>query len=283
MRKIKKLGFINLFFILILFTNPSLGAQKIISAKGEYCHSDIKKAKEEALKRAKLNAVERHIGVLVSSKSLIVNGKLFRDIIHAKVLGAVRLVDKPIYEDIKVMEKEDVICVKAKAKFEILEKSIKPANFGLILLLNKKEFKPKEELNIKISSETPCYPYLFSVDASGKVYRLLPNSVEDTRLLKGKLIFPTNIMKSQGYELIITPVKGRKFPQVEEIVFLCTKNKVKGFERYFPSIFVQNEEEIYKILKMTYPISVEKFNEILLQIGAENYDMVDDVYYIYSH
>jgi len=280
LRKIRNVGFINLFFIFLLFLNPSLSASRIISAEGEACHSDIRKAKEKALKRAELDAVERHIGVLISSKSLIVNGRLFRDIIQARVLGTVRLVGEPIYGDTKVMEREGVVCIKVKAKFEISEESIKPANFGLVLLLNKKEFKPGEELNIEISSEKSCYPYLFSVDATGRVYRLLPNPIEDTRLLNGKLIFPTDAMKSRGYRLVVIPVKGREFPQIEEIVFLCTKDKVKGFERYFPSAFAQDEEELYKILKMNYPVTVEKFNEILLQIGAENYDMVDGVYKI---
>lgn len=269
---------INLFFILLLLLNPSLSISKIVSAEGEACHSDIKKAKEEAFKKAKLNAVERHIGVLIRSKDLVIKGRLVRDIIHTRVLGTVRLVGEPIYEDPKVVEKADTVCTKVKAKFEIPEKSIKPASLGLVLLLNKKNFKAGEELTIEISSETPCYPYLFSVDAAEKVYRLFPNPMEETRLLKGKLIFPTGEMKSRGYKLVVIPAKDIKFPQTEEVVFLCTRKKVSHFERAFPCAFAEDEEELYRILRMSYPVTVERFNEILLQIGAENYDMVDDVY-----
>ena len=99
-------------------------------------------------------------------------------------------------------------------------------------------------------------------------------------MLKDKLKFPTKLMKSRGYKLIIIPAENMEFPQTEEIVFLCTKKKVIALEKHIPCAFAQDEEELYKVLKMSYPISVERFNEILLQIGVDNYDIVDDVYKI---
>jgi len=264
---------------LLLLFHLSICFAKIVSAEGEGCHSDIKKAKEEALKNAKLNAAERYIGVLINSKTLIVNTKLVRDIIHTRVFGTVKLVGAPIYGKPELVGK-DQVCIRVKAEFEIPEESVKPANFGLVLLLNKKEFKTGEELELELSSEKPCYPYLFSVDVMGRVYRLLPNPLEESRLLKGKLIFPTNVMKLQGYKLIVIPLENLELPQREEIVFLCTKEKIKAFEEFFPSAFAEDERELYKLLRRNYPDTVERFNEILSQIGAENYDIVDDFYII---
>ncbi len=92
----------------------------VVQSEGEGCSSDIKEAKREALKNAKLNAIERHIGVLISSKTLVVNSKLMRDIIHTRVMGTVRLVGKPFYEGPKI-EGKDQICVTVKAEFDIPE------------------------------------------------------------------------------------------------------------------------------------------------------------------
>ena len=275
-----KVIFTFFIFIFLSLLSPSLTIAKIVFAQGEACHSDIRKAKEMALKKAKQNAVEKYIGVLIDTKTLVIKGKLVRDIMQMRALGMIRLVEDPIYENFTLVKKADVVCTKVKAKFEIFEKNIKPADFGLVLLFNKKEFKSGEELEIELSSETPCYPYLFNVDTSGKVFRLFPNPLQETFLLKGKLKFPTKLMKSRGYKLIIIPAEDMEFPQTEEIVFLCTKKKVIALEKYFPCAFAQDEEELYKVLKMSYPISVEKFNEILLQIGVDNYDIVDDVYKI---
>ncbi len=162
-----------------------------------------------------------------------------------------------------------------------LNKSIKPADLGLVLMLSKKELRKGEEIELEISSEKPCFPYLFSVDAQGKVYRLLPNPVEASSKLIDKLLFPTQRMRSQGYRLVVVPLKGLPVPQREEILFVCSKERVKAFEEFFPSAFAEDEEGLRKLLRNPYPKTVEKFNEILTQVGAENYDMVDDFYVIY--
>ncbi len=267
--------------ILTLLLLAGISLSTVVRSEGEGCSSDIKEARREALRNAKLNAVERHIGVLISSKTLIVNSRLMRDIIQTRVMGTVKLVGKPSYGKPRIEGRDqDQVCVEVRAEFEIPAGSVKPADFGLVLMLSKKELKRGEELEIELSSEEPCFPYLFNVDAKGKVYRLLPNPVEGTLRLKGRLKFPTERMRSQGYRLMVISMERSK-PQREEILFVCSKKKMKAFEDFFPSAFAEDEEELRKLLRTPYPKTVERFNEILTQIGAENYDMVDDFYVIY--
>ncbi len=78
-----------------------------------------------------------------------------------------------------------------RASFEVSDKTIVPADFGLVLVLNKKEFKAGDELSLEISSEKACYPYIFSVDANSRVFRLFPNPVQETFLVKKKIRLPT--------------------------------------------------------------------------------------------
>jgi len=264
----------------LLLTSFVFSFALVVESEGEGCSSDIKKAKKEALKSAKLSAVEKHVGTLISSKTLIVNSRLLRDIIQTRVLGTVKLAGEPVYEKPR-MSGKDQLCVKVRARFEIPKTELKPADFGLVLVLSKKELRAGQRLELELSSERPCYPYLFSVDAKGRVYRLLPNPVQGSERLKGKLHFPTQKMKTMGYELVVFPAKGVAKPQREEVLFICSKKPIKAFEEFFPSAFAEDERELRKLLRSPYPKSVERFNEILTQLGAENYDTVDDFYVIY--
>ena len=73
---LRKYGLLDILIGLLLSMGFSFSA--VVESQGEGCSSDIKKAKKEALKNAKLNAVERHLGVLINSKTLIVNSKITR-------------------------------------------------------------------------------------------------------------------------------------------------------------------------------------------------------------
>jgi len=88
-------------------------------------------------------------------------------------------------------------------------------------------------------------------------------------------------MISRGYRVEVHPIPKLPTPQREKLLFLCSKKKVKAFEDFFPSAFAEDPHELRKLLKTPYPRTVERFNEILSQLGPENYDMVDDFYIIY--
>ena len=263
----------------LLLALAGVSLSTVVWSEGEGCSSDIKKAKREALERAKLNAIETHVGTLISTKSLIVNSRLVRDIIQTRALGSVKLIGKPDFSE-PLISGRDQVCVSVKASFEVPNESIKPADFGLVLILDRRELRRGEELRFWVSSQKPCYPYIFSLDTKGRVYRLFPNPVQDTFLLKRKTAFPTDRMISENYRIVVFPTKGIPLPQREEILFVCTKERIKPFEEFFPSAFAEDLQELRKLLTRNYHQSLERFNEILTQVGAENYDMVGDHYLI---
>ena len=281
-QKTLKFSLLNkiLKFVTIFLIGFSFIFAITVETEGKGCSSDIIKAKEFALKRAKLNAIEKYVGILISSKTLIVNTKIMRDIIKMQALGILKIVGTPSYSK-PIIKDDDILCISVKAKFKIVEKVIKPANFGLVLILNKKEYKKSEEISIEISSEKECIPYLFNIDAQGRVYRLLPNAIESDIKLRGRLSFPTPKMKIKGYKLIAMPLPNLPSPQREEILFVCTKSKIKAFEDFFPSVFLENLDSNNFFLNSSYTQSIEKFNEILLQMNADEYDFIDDFYFIY--
>ncbi len=251
---------------------------KKVEVVGEGCDPNINIAKEKALKNAKKNAVESYVGTLIDSRELVVKGKLMREIIQTMALGKVKLVGTPAILKSYTDPKKGFCCVTLKAKFEIdKEQIINLPNFEIGILLNKKEFKPGDEMEIYLYAKNKCYPYLFSVDSEGKVYRLLPNFIEKEPVLSGKMVFPTEKMKLKGIELRVFPSKKNPDPrQVEELIFICTRKKEDVLLSLFPEAFVQSAKD----LKKFYTLNQEKLAEILEQIGMDNYEMKDDVYFV---
>ncbi len=256
---------------------------KVIEAEGYACDSNIEVAKKKALRQARQRAVEEYVGVLVDSRVLVVNGKLMRETIQTMALGKVRLIGNPEFFEEKIHLQENVICIRAKAKFEVKKEDFYRRNFGLKLVLNKKEFKPGEELRLSLYAREKCYPYLFSVDAEGRVYRLLPNHIKKDPVLQGKLVFPTPRMKSAGITLAVFPnPKLKKKVQIEEMLFICTRKREESLKELFPEAFATSEEEFKKLVFQPFGLKVEALSQVLEQIGLSNYEMIDDFYRIYE-
>ncbi len=62
------MGLFAIFLILFLLFSVNPSFSRIVSSSGEGCSSDIKKAKEEALKKAKINAINKEVGILISQR-----------------------------------------------------------------------------------------------------------------------------------------------------------------------------------------------------------------------
>jgi hypothetical protein len=148
------------------------------------------------------------------------------------------------------------------------------------MLLNSRYIQEGQALKVFISSERPCYPYVFSLGADGRVYRLLPNPIIGTFLLKGTTQLPTPKMAAQGYEIRVYPVKDLQMPQQEEILFICTRRPVNALVEYFPCLFAEDKDQLKRLLQVPYGQGVEIFNDILNQLSPDLYDMIDETYQI---
>ena len=257
---------------------------KIIEETGEACHPNIRIAKEEALKDAKKKAIEYYVGTLLETRELIVNGKLMRKTIQTVALGQTKLAGKPVYE-ITTDSQKNITCAKVHAKFKLDKNSFSQANFGLKLILTKKDSSPGEELKVTLYSEKTCYPYLFSVDVLGNVYRLLPNKIEPHPRIKGKMTFPTPKMKKAGMTLAVYPLPNKKKVQEEEILFICLKEPDNALKALFPEAFAENIIDLSRQLRTiqvheNLAPKVEALATVLNQIGLQNYEMVDQFYLI---
>ena len=249
---------------------------------GYACDPNVEVAKKKALKKAEEEAVKKYVGVLIESRTLVIKGKLARKIIQSVALGKIKVIDEQILAH-EFLEKKGLICIKVKAKLEINKSQFYRSNFGLRMVLNKDEFKSGELLKVYLYSKKRCYPYLFSVDAKGNVFRILPNSVEKSPTLEGKMVFPTKKMESSGITLAVYADPQNSSPrQIEELVLVCTRKKEDVLLKLFPEAFVPNPEEIKKNIPIfsIFPHTAEKLAEILNQIGLENYEMIDDFYIV---
>ncbi len=271
-------------FCLLILVFPlfcSISYAKIVEETGYACASNLEIAKKKALKNAEEKAISSCIGLLIDSRILTVNNKLVRKTIQTLALGKVKVIKGP--EVISSQIHHNTICVKIKATLKVDKKEFYRSNFGLKLVLNKKNLKSGEFLKIFMYSQKKCYPYLFSVDSMGHVFRLLPNSIEKTPVLKGKMVFPTKRMETAGIVLAVFPNPEDPSPhQVEEIVFICTKEREDVLLSFFPEAFVGNPQKLKESISTAslFSYNSEKLAEILEQIGLNNYEMIADFYTI---
>ncbi len=271
---------ICLMLLQLVYISFSYG--KVVKGQGYACDPNIEIAKEKALKRARKSAVEEYVGILVDSRDLVINGKLMRETIQTMALGKAHLVGSPEYE-VKSYPNKGIVCVNVTANFDVKKEDFYKSNFHLKLVLNKNEFHPGEELKVWLYSKKRCYPYLFSVDARGRVFRLLPNHIEKSPVLEGKLEFPTAKMRYIGITIAIFPdPELKQKSQIEELFFVCTKKREKSLEDLFPEAFVQNSKHLKRLLNRPFLLKVSQLAQVLEQIGLSNYEMVDTFYRIES-
>ena len=269
-----------IFVILIWLLFSGICQAEVVEEVGEACDPDIKIAQEEALKQAKKTAIENYIGTLIDSRALVINSRLMQETIQTMAQGKARLLGKPSIISATPFPEKGFVCVKLKAKFEIDKRDLSRVNFGLNMLLNKKGFVAGDELKITLYAKERCYPYLFSVDAKGNVYRLLPNSIEDNPLIKGRFDFPTVKMKKKGIKLIVLPNPELKDKvQTEELIFVCTREQEDSLSQLFQEAFVANREDFKKSIK-SFHHKAKELAQVLNKIGLANYEMMDVFYQV---
>jgi len=269
--------FINSFYaILILlagvYCNTSLLYAASMVTEGSHCGKNIDDAYKEAVDSAKAEAVEQ-LGISVDSKTVTYNSKLIRHIVSLSATAQVSDVET-LKKDCEV--KGNMICCNVKLRLTVKDISPKTLDFGLTVVLNKSEYKNRDDLRITLGSSQSCYPYLFTVDQDNNVYRIFPNKFDRQIPLKGTMSYPTDVMINQGYAMQVYSEK----PSMEELIFICTKEINDMLKTPIPEATADNPSEFNQKTTSNYRFKVEKLSEILINIGLSNYGIDSAIYQI---
>jgi len=270
-----------------------------VESEGIYQGSELEGRKnicEKALHEAERLAIEQVSGIYIESHTIVANSKILRDIIGALSRGKIKD-RKGLSED---FDGKTLVC-KVKGKFLVEPRRVNLPDFKLSVKLPKSRFTAGEELKIFLESGSACYPYLFSVDAQGNVYRIFPllkndaSSVRgpqarekleralsglegDYRPLDGFLEIPTQLMKREGFLYRAFGLEEVDYPQTEEFVLVCTKERDEYLERAVPSYIVEGKG-LKEVKKPGYVLIYTELAERIYELRDEC-SVADAVYTI---
>lgn len=164
--------------LLFFIVSPLFGAEKPIwvTVDGESYQSDVdtqKEVRDRAKRDAETKAVEKAVGVFISSHTLVSNSQLAEDLVYAAVRGKIEKVNivKEGWDD----KDRNLYRVKLKALI-IPVYPEKGEGLSVKLSLSKTDLKEGDEVNLFYQVSADSYVYIFSIAADGSVTLLLPNS-----------------------------------------------------------------------------------------------------------
>jgi len=220
----------------IFYSFPSLA--KIVYGNGKYRHGEEVSTKdgcEYALQRAKLDALQKGVGITISSEELqkcsqidgesnCERNQFFLSTFNGD-LTEIEVLGKPI-KKIEPLSDGDIsyICeIKIKANVEPI-KQIADPNFNFNVKLNEYNFKTGDNLTMEIGFTKPMYLTIFQYlpyEREGdQVHKLFPNEREENNYIKSKKI---TLPYNAKYEVYFPEQVNKK--NVDEYLFFITSDE----------------------------------------------------------
>lgn len=189
----------TIYFILILLimtSLPTLAADKmiVIVATGEAAGSDLE-APREVLERAKASAqraaLEQAVGTFVRSHTIVSNGELAEDLIHARVRGKIETLEVLSQEQDK--DNRHQYRVKIRATIAPVYGSTSEG-IAIRAALSRTELREGDDVRLQYKVSSDSYIYLFVISADNSVTQLLPNAEMPANQAKANQMyyFPPN-------------------------------------------------------------------------------------------
>jgi hypothetical protein len=165
-------------FIFVFFSISLMAAEIPVTIEviGEAIGSDLE-APRELYERAKADAqriaVEQVIGTFVRSHTVVSNGQLAEDMIHARVRGRVEKLEVINQE----RDKTDANHYRVKIRATILPVlADKSEGITIYAALSRSELKEGDEVKLQYRVSSDSYVYIFVISADNSVTQLLPNA-----------------------------------------------------------------------------------------------------------
>lgn len=208
---------------------PSIHAAscKWIETTGDAVVENItpEEARQEALSKARLKAVEGVAGIDIQSGSMVKDFTLVADFIRSKASGAV-VEEKVLGWDSKtIQEKSDQPPLTVyKVNLKTCVAAVPPGDpyFKVKASLNRPVFMTGEEAAITASCSKDCFLTILNLTADGKMNVLLPNQYEKSSRIK---VGETYHFPSQGLGLEMGTLPGHR-RDTEAFYIIATKEKM---------------------------------------------------------
>jgi Holliday junction resolvase RusA-like endonuclease len=185
--------------------------------------NDLNKARTQAIKTAKQNAVMTALTSGITTETLLVNLRLSGSILSAIPYGKVvkkNILKEGLIKPDKDSSKKKKYHVRIKAGV-VEQTDTDDFSFHIDASINQPVYKNGDELKIYIQSTRKCYFAVFNIIEGNKIIPLLPNDyVKKNHLtLNEKFIFPGETEEKKGFKIKVY-LPDRKTVATESIYII---------------------------------------------------------------
>ena len=226
-------GLLGIFFILLLLCQAAATESKLVTSTGEATLANItpEEAQKLALKRARLNAIEKVCVIKLQAETFVRNLEVEADFIHSVSYG--HIVSEEILRwDVDVDQGSLIhppaITYKVSIKTEVLKEKGEPDPFYQVnVRLNKKVFHSGDEMIIYVNTSKPSYLTVLNFAADGSVILLFPNQINRNNHIDAKKEFqiPSPADRDDVLKLQVSTLPGHK-RDTELIKVIATREPI---------------------------------------------------------
>jgi len=208
--------------------------QRWVEAAGEATADDtrtLNDVKQEALERARRQAIELAVGLKVQGETMVRNFAMQSDFVASLSSGTI-LEEKVLRWETETLKKDEtsapvlIYRVFLKAKVALDAANPDPA-FKIAATLNRSLFKNGDDVVLRIKSTRDCYVTILVVTENNSVYLVLPNKHKKSNYLKEgeAYIYPSENDVSKGLTLKAGLLPGSKRTR-ENFRIIATKKPI---------------------------------------------------------
>jgi Domain of unknown function (DUF4384) len=221
----------------------SAAEQRWVEAVGEATADDtrtLNDVKQEALERARRQAIEQVVGLKVQGETMVRNFAMQSDFVASLSSGTI-LEERVLRWETQTIKKDEtsapllIYRVFLKAKVALETASPDPA-FKISATLNRPLFKNGDDVVLQIKPTRDCYITILVVTENNNVYLVLPNKHKKSNFIKEgeEYIYPSDDEVSKGLTLKAGLLPGCKRAK-ENFRIIATKKPIN----FTPDIFAE--------------------------------------------
>ena len=226
-------GLLGIFFILLLFGEVAAVESRPVTSTGEATLANItpEEAQELALKRARLNAIEKVCVIKLQAETFVRNLEVEADFIHSVSYGHIvseEILRWDVDVDQESLIRPPTITYRVSIKTEVLKEKSEPDPFYQVnVRLNKMVFECGDEMIIYVNTSKPSYLTVLNFSADGSVILLFPNQIRRNSHIEAVKEFqiPSPADRDDVLKLQVSTLPGHK-RDTELIKVIATREPI---------------------------------------------------------
>jgi len=229
--------YLTLLFLILVSANISADTIEPVTATGEAAIANVtpEDAQNLALKRARLEAIEKVCGIRLKAETFVHNFSIQDDFIHSVSYGHI-ISEEILRWEVEVIQPSEkqppaiTYRVTLKARVQKIEEEPDPF-YQVKVKLNKTVFENGDEMLIFVSSTKSSHITVLNYCADGSVVLLFPNQIQKNNYIKAgeKYQIPDDTDRANVLNFQVSTLLGHK-QNNEYIKVIATREPISLFD-----------------------------------------------------